>query len=192
LDIKKEIEAHWDKNGDTIKFKDRESASYDVIRGSLTRYAYGRLKDWQKAEDAVQDTYVYALTYPPKGEGHNFGGLFKLWLDQAIVDIKRLDHKKSLIEEEDDEEESMVDNTESDELLPEQAIDISGQVDLIMDMTSRLKRKPKSIIRLALVFGYSYKEVAAIMRVSEATVNNTLQFFRGKVRSHKEYEDLRL
>jgi RNA polymerase sigma factor (sigma-70 family) len=192
MNVNKEIEAHWKKNGDKIKFKSKETASYDMIRGSLTRYAYGRLKSWQDAEDAVQEAYLHAVTYPPKGEGHNFGGLYKIWLDQAIFNIRAKNHKRGMVEEEEDidNESSGIENTESSELIPEQAIDISGQTNLIMDMTDGLKHKPKSIIRLALIFGYEYKEIEKILKVSPKTVDNTLTYFRQKVKEHPKYENL--
>lgn len=194
MNINQEIEDHWYVNGDRLKFKDLESASYDVIRGNLTRYAYGRLdRNWMDAEDAVQEAYVHALTYPPKGSNHNFGGLMKLWLDQAIVLVRARKNNRSMVEEEDDieTEQGGIENSESNDLVPEQIFDIVGQTDLIMDMTDGLKTKQKNIIRLAMIFGYSYKEISGMMKVSTKTIDNTLAYFRQKVKEHPRYEDLR-
>ena len=193
MNINKEIEEHWRINGDRLKFKKLESASYDVIRGNLTLYAYGRLRDWMDAEDAVQEAYVHALTYPPKGDHHNFGGLMKLWLDQSIIIVRERKNNRSSIEEEDDieTEQSGIDNSESNDLIPDQIFDIVGQTDLIMDMTDNLKPKQKNIIRLAMIFGYSYKEISGMMKVSPKTIDNTLTYFRQKVKEHPDYEDLR-
>ena len=193
MNTNEEIKKHWAKHGDKIKFKDLETASYDMIRGNLTRYAYGRLKDWMDAEDAVQDAYEHALRYPPQGDGHNFSGLFKLWLDQAIADIKSKKHNKSLVEEEesDIEDENMsLDKHESTDLFPDQAVDIVGQTDLIMDMSDRLKTKQKHIVRLALIFGYSYKEIMKILKVDFKYIDNTLSYFRQKVKENPRYENL--
>ena len=193
MNIHKEIEDHWQINGDKIKFKDLESASYDVIRGNLTRYAYGRLKDWMDAEDAVQEAYVHALTYPPKGDHHNFGGLMKLWLDQSIILVRARKNNRSSVEEEDDieSEQGGIENSESNDLIPEQIFDIVGQTDLIMDMTDNLKPKQKHMIRLAVIFGYSYKQISGMLKVSPKTIDNTLTYFRQKVKEHPNYEDLR-
>ena len=193
MNINQEIEDHWKINGDRIKFKSLESASYDMIRGNLTRYAYGRLKDWMDAEDAVQEAYVHALTYPPKGDHHNFGGLMKLWLDQAIVLVRARKNNRSIVEEEDDIEPelSKINNSESNDLVPDQIVDIVVQTDLIMDMTDNLKPKQKNIIRLAMIFGYSYKEISGILKVTPKTIDNTLTYFRQKVKENPDYEDLR-
>lgn len=190
MNINQEIEAHWDKNGDGIKFKKKASESYDVIRGALTKYAFGRLRSWQDAEDAVQDAYIHVLTYPPQGDGHNFGGLYKLYLDRSIAAVRAARFNRAAVEEEDDIEESKTEGKESSDLLPDQALDLVGQTNLIMDMSNILKPKAKAIVRLALIFGYSYREIEKITKADTDTVRNTLTYFRKKIKENPEYENL--
>ncbi len=194
VDIYEEIKKHWKENGDTLKFKEKETASYDVIRGQSVKYAYGRLKSWQDAEDAVQDAYLHALSYPPKEWIDNFGGLFKLYLDQAIYHVRRGKNNRSRIEEEeviDDKENSQIDIYPSPDLIPDQVTDIVDQTNLIMDMSDSLKPKQKAIVRLSLIFGYSYREVSGITKSSPKIIDNVLRRFRDKVKKNPKYEDLR-
>ena len=196
MNIIQEIELHWKQYGDFHKFKDLEVDSYDMMRGKLTKYAFGKLRNWMDAEDAVQEAYVHALTYPPRGEGHNFAGLYKLYLDRAIVDVKNRNYNRNNVLQEDMyiEEEGLgtIDLAESTDMSPDQIVDIIHQTDLIMDMSDSLKPKQKAIVRLALIFGYSYKEIEEITKSTTKTVDNTLTYFRQKVREHPRYEDLRI
>jgi RNA polymerase sigma factor (sigma-70 family) len=195
LNVNQEIEEHWLLYGDSLKFKDCDVESYDMVRGYLTKYAFSRLKNWMDAEDAVQDAYIHALTYPPIGEGHNFFGLFKLYLDRSIVNIKAKNyHRSQLLQEEettDEENQVMISLTETTEPGPDQIVDLIGQTDLIMDMSDHLKPKQKAIVRLALIFGYSHKEVAEITKANLRTIENTLAYFRQKIKENPKYEDLR-
>lgn len=194
MDINKEVEHHWALNGDTIKFKTLDSASYDMVRGSLTRYAYGRLKDWMDAEDAVQEAYYRLLRFPPQGEGHNFGGLFKLALDRTIAEIgSKNTIRNSVLEEENDiEEDNSIDSHESTNINPDQAHDMVELTSMIMDMSDILPAKKKHIVRLAMIFNYSYREIAGITKTDEEKVRNTLKAFRQKIRENPDYEDLRI
>lgn len=193
MDVAKEIEYHWSINGDKINFKKGADRTYDMIRGNLTRYAYSRLRDWFDAEDAVQEAYVHALTYPPHGDHHNFGGLMKLWLDQSIVLVRLRKQNRLRSEEEDtiEEEESYIDKAESPDVPPERLIDIVGQTDVIMDMSEALKPKQKNIVRLSMIFGYSHKEIQKILKVDAKQIDNTLYAFRLKIKDNDKYEDLR-
>ena len=197
MDINKEVEDHWKINGDRIKFKDLESASYDMIRGNLTKYAYGRLKNWQDAEDAVQEAYYLMLRFPPKGDDHNFGGIYKLTLDRTIAEIGSKNIvRNNVIDEGDDIEEENYENRverfESDELNPDQAYDMVKLTSLIMDLSENLSMKKKHIVRLAMIFNYSYKEIEGITKSSTDQIRNVLKYFRQKVREHPRYEDIRI
>lgn len=194
MNVNQEIEDHWSKNGDKLQFKELENESYDMIRGPLVRYAYGRLKDWMDAEDAVHNAYVHIMSYPPQGEGHNFGGLYKLCLDRAIAQIRsKNDLRSSVLEEENikDHEVNQIDNAASEGMFPDQVFDLVDQIDLIMDMSDNLKPKQKAIVRLAFVFGYSYKEISAITKSDAKQIDNVLTQFRNKIRENPNYEDLR-
>ena len=176
---------HYNRHGDVIKFKQSDNNSYDMVRGQLTKYAYGKLKDWQLAEDAVQDSYLRLLKYPPQGEEKYFAGIFKITLDRAIARIISIEMKKgAVIEEEDltDEDESVIERAASDELTPDKVLEIEGMVNFVMDKSDKLPPKKKAIVRLSLIFNYSYKEVCGITGADVKTIDNVLSYFRKKIK----------
>ena len=87
----KAAESHFREHGDSVQFNKggNPNASYDVVRGDLTVYAYARLKDWMDAEDAVQEAYVRVLA--AEAEPQNFGGIYKIVLDHTMSDMQRHD-----------------------------------------------------------------------------------------------------
>jgi len=193
VNIHEEIIKHWKENGDYIRFKRLESDSYDMIRGQLVLYAYGRLKSWQDAEDAVQNAYVHTLTYPPIGDGHNFGGLYKLYLDQSIRLIRYGNMRRdSELEDEtiEGDDETIIDKYPTSDLFPDQVLALVEQTNLLMDLSSALKPKAKAIVRLALIFGYSYREIGEITRSTMNHIDFVLGSFRDKVRGSSRYENL--
>lgn len=195
MNVHSEVEEHWHKNGDTVRFKKKLGASYDMVRGDLTKYAYGALKNWMDAEDAVQDAYLHILSYPPKGEGHNFGGLFKLTLDRKIEEIRSKDVKRvttpvTSIGLEDVERDDEIVKTPSTEIEPDLNLDMASLIGRVMEQSEVLKPKAKRIVRLHMIFGYSYAEVVEIEHTSVKTVENTLNYFRKKLKSSGCHETL--
>ncbi len=195
MDVHSEVEQHWRKNGDIIMFKKKLGASYDMIRGDLTKYAYGALRNWMDAEDAVQDAYFHILTYPPKGEGHNFGGLFKLTLDRKIEEIRSKDAKRvttpvtGLVLDDEEGDDEVV-KAPSVEIEPDLNSDMADFIGVVMKQSEVLKPKAKRIVRLHMIFGYSYAEIKEIERTTVKTVENTLNYFRKKLKASGCHETL--
>lgn len=181
-----EAETHFREHGDSIKFKDdgNPNASYDVVRGDLTVYAYGRTKDWMDAEDAVQEAYLRVLENG-KEENLNFGGLYKITLDHCIVSKHRRDGVRNNVEVEDeftyDEDEnrlSLIEQAVGNEADPLQLMEVQEKIDYIMEKSNKMNHKAKGIIRMSLIFGYTNKEIAEILNIKPKKVANTLVYFR--------------
>ena len=177
---------HFKEHGDKIKAKTKHDphASYDVVRGYLTKYAYRRLgRSWQDAEDAVQDAYVKVLETAKVNEFFNFGGLYKIWLDRAIRDIRIEKRKSSEVISEDEQVEgadglTLIDLAASEDAPTDLLVEVQERVDSLMTTTNKFPAKSKAIIRLKLLFGYSTAEVADMLDVSVKRINNTLAYFR--------------
>ncbi len=191
MNINQVVEEHYKEHGDKVVFKKLEHSTYDMQRGGLVKYAYGRLKDWMLAEDAVQDAYLHLLTYPPRSD-YSFGALFKITLDRAISSIKKIEMKKGavIVENKETEEEPLVERTESEDLSPDKILAITELTALVMELSGRLSPKDKAIVRLALIFDYSYTEIMYFTKSDFRKVNNVLYSFRKKVKSNPRYENM--
>jgi len=183
----KEAEAHFKEHGDSVQFKSGHTpnATYDVIRGDLTAYAYSKLKDWMDAEDAVQESYCRVLAHA-KPEGLNFGGLFKTTLDHIILDMFRRDAVKEHIREEDyndpdNEGMSLIELAEGNEVEPELVLEIQEKVNFIMNQSNLMPQKSKGIIRMSLIFGYTNLEIAKILNIKSQKVANVVDYFRKRL-----------
>lgn len=196
--LHQEAEEHFRKHGDSVQFKQggNPNASYDVIRGDLTVYAYGRTKDWMDAEDAVQEAYVRMLDTDVEVE--NFAGLFKTMLDHTIVDQQRKDNVREHInvDEEttigwDDEErqESLVAKAESLEADPLQLLEVQEKINWIMEKSNGMSIKAKGIVRMTYIFGYTPIEIAKLLNMKPKKVSNTLGYFKKQLEEWESEED---
>lgn len=186
--LRQEAEKHFREHGDSVLFKKggNPNDSYDVVRGDLTVYAYGRTKDWMDAEDAVMETYARMLDKDDPDE-LNFGGLFKTVLDGVIVDQKRRDSTREdiSVDEEftvstDDEvrQESLIAMAESLEADPLQLLEVQEKINWIMERSNRMSVKTKGIIRMTYIFGYTPVEIAKLLNIKPKKVSNTLDYFK--------------
>lgn len=192
--LHREAEAHFREHGDVVQFKEdgNPNASYEVIRGDVTRYAYGLTKDWQDAEDAVQEAYTRILE-KGKEDDLNFGGLFKIVLDHTMMDTFRKDKVREHIHEEDDvvpdsgglTQVALAESEEADPLL---MVEFQEKINFIMDSSNKMNPKSKGIIRMAYLFGYTHTEIASILNVNRRKVDNLVCRFKKKFEKWDEGE----
>lgn len=197
--LHQEAEKHFREHGDTVQFKEggNPNASYDVIRGDLTVYAYGRTKDWMDAEDAVQETYARVLEYG-KEDDLNFGGLFKTTLDNEISRQMSKDGRKSDInvdeelyvrDDGDGHVESLVALAESTDADPLQLLEMQEKVDWIMEKSNGMSIKAKGIIRMTYIFGYTPIEIGKLLNIKPKKVSNTILYFKKQLEEWESEED---
>jgi RNA polymerase sigma factor (sigma-70 family) len=190
-----EAETHFREHGDSIQFKSggNPNASYDVVRGDLSVYAYGRTKDWMDAEDAVMEAYVRMLE--TEVEVENFSGLFKITLDHTVVDQQRKDNVREHINvdeevvigrDDDVRQESLVAKAESLEADPLQLLEVQEKIDWIMEKSNNMSIKAKGIIRMTYIFGYTPIEIGKLLNIKPKKVSNTLLYFKKQL---EEWED---
>ena len=190
-ELLKAAEEHYREHGDTIQFSGSagSNASYEVVRGDLTVYAYGWLKDWMDAEDAVMETYLRLLSLE---ECHdNFGGQFKIILDNVMRDINKHDRVVEAIVTEDYEVpncggQTLVELAEGMEADPAFAMEVQERVNFIMETSNDMSRKAKGIVRMSFIYGYTPQEIAKLVNLPVKRVYNTLNYFR---KALEEYDD---
>lgn len=188
--VRRDAEYHFKAQGDKVVVKGGfdPHAVYDVLRGTLTRYAYTKLENWMDAEDAVQDAYVNVLRTAKVNEFYNFGALYKIWLDRAIGNIKkeRYDRQEVFIEFDDDDSPLPLEELiEGDEPSSELLMEVQARINKLLQSTNTMRPRTKHIVRLSLLFGYSNKEVASMLEIDKKTVENTLCHFKKLMKKTK-------
>lgn len=190
-ELLKAAEEHFREHGDTIEFKPGSggNASYDTIRGDQTVYAYGWLKDWMDAEDAVMETYARMLELDRVHD--NFGGQFKIILDNVMRDSNRHDKVVEQIVQEDCEVpdtggNTLVELAEGLETDPAFTMEVQERVNFIMESSNAMSVKAKAIVRMSYIYGYTPLEISKLLSMAVKRVYNTLVYYRKQL---QEYDD---
>jgi RNA polymerase sigma-70 factor (ECF subfamily) len=147
----------------TVKEYNRSVEEYS---DSIYRYIRSNLKDEDRSNDIVQDSYeklwrnVTEIEYP----------VVKSWLFttayRTMIDIIRKETRIISLEE----------SSENDFLSEHQYNDLNEVLHLALD---RLPETQKSLVLLRDYEGYSYKEIGEITGLSEAQVK--INIYRGRV-----------
>jgi len=147
----------------TVKEYNRSVEEYS---DSVFRFIRSNLKDEERANDIVQDSYeklwrnVTEIEYP----------VVKSWLFttayHAMIDIIRKENRMTALE----------DSFENEWTSESQYSDLNEILHLALE---RLPEKQKSLVLLRDYEGYSYKEIGEITGFSEAQVK--INIYRGRV-----------
>lgn len=129
--------------------------------GVCLRYA----QDYQNAEDILQEGFVKAYRNMEK---FRFEGSFEGWLRRIMVNTaiemhRRKNHLYPLVE---------VENTDI-ELVGENAVNMLAADDL-MNMIASLSPGYRTVFNLYAIEGYSHKEIAEQLNISEGTSKSQL------------------
>ena len=152
----------------TIKEYNR---SVDEYSDSVYRFIRGNLKDEDRANDIVQDSYEKLWRHVAEIEY----SVVKSWLFTTayhnMIDIIR--KEKKIIPLEDSHEREMI--------YESQSFDLN---EILHEALERLPEQQKSAVLLRDYEGYSYKEIGEITGLSEAQVK--INIYRGRL-SLKNY-----
>ncbi len=126
----------------------------------LCRYAYGIAQNRERANDAVQETYVRLLKQNPE----KIGDHIKPWLLRVcrtrVLDIARKEGRMCLFESETMEREKSAEPEPSDRA---ESLDTSV---LLMKYVASLSPVQREVVRLKFQAGLSYKEIGEVTHKS--------------------------
>jgi len=174
-----------------------------MIRGKYTKLAYGRLKkNFQNAEDAVQEAYLYALIHPVKQyiSEEDFEALFTVILLGVIGRMYRNDMAKEKnyitdggkflqyleVEEESDmdefsnrEEVVSLANEDSNPEMSLLAREVLNDITLEIDKLTFIHRQ---VVALNVLYGYKPREIHNITGDSPVNIRKIIQRFRNTMK----------
>ena len=170
----KSREAEWIEGAKT---GDRRSqkAIYDLLSAKLFAVCLRYMGDRDSAEDILQDGFVtlYSKLDSYSGEGSFEGWARKIFVNTALMSLRKKDALKNA--EDVDAAWDITADTPS-------AIQQIGHKDLLK-MIASLPPGFRTVFNMYVVEGYSHKEIAEALGISETTSRSQLQRARVLLRS---------
>jgi RNA polymerase sigma-70 factor (ECF subfamily) len=142
---------------------------YDMFSSKMFAVCFRYAKNQMDAEDILQDAFVKLFNnlYKFRGEGSFEGWVRRIFVNTAIEHLRRNNVKFT---ESDSLENSLIDRQKS-------ALDGLYEKDLIKT-TSKLSEGYRTVFHLYAIEGYSHKEIAKKLGITESTSKS--QFSRAK------------
>lgn len=170
---------HFEKNMDTPReLEDVAHKAFTAIdRGRFTKQAYKQLKNWEDAEDAVQDAYARLLHAIDKGiEIKKFDHYFTIVLRNAISDV--FNKRRGM-------PDTVHPDTVEKLLEPEECEEVTGKSEedlmTIRQVSKKLNPTYQAIIDLRFSYHHTNEEIVDILEVSPDKVKKAFYFLKKKL-----------
>lgn len=152
-----------------------QKALYDALSGKMFAVCLRYMGNRDEAEDVLQDGFVtlYSKLDSYSGAGSFEGWARKIFVNTALMSLR----KKDVLKQSEDVDAAW--NITSDEPTPVQKI---GYREL-SKMISSLPVGFRTVFNMYIIEGYSHKEIAEALGVSEATSRSQLQRARTLLQS---------
>lgn len=176
---------HFKRNRDEFKWMNDGEAGELVcrtVRGPATRHAYRITKNWEDAEDAVQDTYVKLLEVIEETDYSEYlDALFYAILTNVSKNILRR-NRDGVTEEvtESDEAAAMPSEPATEPL--RQLLSQEALYSVLEAMSQEPDGKKREAIELVLVYNLPFKEVSLVVNAHPSTVSRWIEEFRNSVK----------
>jgi len=145
------------------KDKKAQAEIYQLYTGKLFALCLKYSRNYQEAQDNLQNGFITIFN---KIEQYNFKGSFEGWLKRIIINTALQTYREknvlSLITEEIPEEVTV----EIDER--------QVSLDFLLKLIQELPNKYRLVFNLYVLDGYSHKEVAGMLNISEGTSKSNL------------------
>ncbi|WP_193210958.1 RNA polymerase sigma factor [Luteolibacter marinus] len=143
------------------QFVERALAEYE---SPLVGYAYGFVNDVERARDIVQDTFIRLCQQDvAKVRDGLKSWLFTVCRNRAL-DILRKESRLTTL----DEKKLLA--RESDDVVPDQALDQAERIETVMRFLDRLSENQRTVILMKFRDGHSYQEICDRTGLSSGNV----------------------
>ena len=142
---------------------------YDLFVGAMFFTCNNMMRNREEAEDMLQESFSEAFATL---ERFRFESSFGTWMKRIVVNkcINELKRKKADLE--------FSENMESFEEVDDEELPVQLNIDLVKKAMNQLPEGGKLVFKLYLLEGYTHKEIAEILGVSES--NSKSQYMRAK------------
>jgi RNA polymerase sigma-70 factor (ECF subfamily) len=143
------------------KLKDRKAQSeiYQLYTGKLFALCLKYSRNYQEAQDNLQNGFITIFN---KIEQYNFKGSFEGWLKRIIINTALQTYR-----------EKNVLNLVTEEI-PEEIDEEHVSLDFLLKLIQELPNRYRLVFNLYVLDGYSHKEIATMLNISEGTSKSNL------------------
>ena len=165
------------------KRKDRKAQSqiYQLFTGKLFALCLKYSRNYQEAQDNLQNGFI---TIFDKIEQYHFKGSFEGWLKRIMINTALQTYR-----------EKNVLNLVTEEIPEEVEIEIDEEdisLDFLLKLIHQLPNRYRLVFNLYVLDGYSHKEVASMLDISEGTSKSNLSrarlILRDKIEAYQSQE----
>lgn len=159
---------------------------YDMYEQPMYAIAYSILHSVQQAEDAVQDSFLKLIQYLPtiqKPDSMKTKGLVKQIVRTTAIDQYRKNYSDN---------EHIAEQKIAAADMQEQVVAMPGleEQSFVKDLLKTLPEDYLEVIKLRSYYGFSTREAAQILSISEANVCKRMERAKKLIRNKMEEEDL--
>lgn len=151
------------RNGD----RRAQKALYDMLSGKMYAVCLRYMGDKDSAEDILQDGFVtlFSKLDSYSGEGSFEGWARRIFVNTALMSLRKKDAMKNT------EDVDTAWNITSDDPTPIQKIGYEDLLKMIADLPPGFR----TVFNMYVIEGYSHKEIAEEIGISETTSRSQLQ-----------------
>ena len=140
-----------------------QSEVYQLFAGKLFALCLKYSRNYQEAQDNLQDGFITIFN---KIEQYKFKGSFEGWLKRIIINtaLQKYREKKVL-------------NLISEEIPEEIEVDIDEldiSLDFLLKIIQELPNRYRLVFNMYVLDGYSHREIARLLEISEGTSKSNL------------------
>jgi len=140
-----------------------QSEVYQLFAGKLFALCLKYSKNYQEAQDNLQDGFITIFN---KIDQYQFKGSFEGWLKRIIVNTALQKYR-----------EKNVLNLISDEIPDEVEIEVDESnitLDYLLSIIQELPNRYRLVFNMYVLDGYSHREIAEMLEISEGTSKSNL------------------
>ena len=165
------------------KQKDRKAQAqiYQLYTGKLFALCLKYSRNYQEAQDNLQNGFI---TIFDKIEQFNFKGSFEGWLKRIVINTALQTYR-----------EKNVLNLVTEEIPEEVDVEIDEEqisLDFLLKLIQELPNRYRLVFNLYVLDGYSHKEIATMLSISEGTSKSNLSRARVILRDKIELNQSQL
>lgn len=140
-----------------------QSEVYQLFAGKLFALCLKYSKNYQEAQDNLQDGFI---TIFKKMHQYQFKGSFEGWLKRIVVNTALQKYRKKSVL-----------NLISDEIPDEVEVEVDEttvSLDYLLSIIQELPNRYRLVFNMYVLDGYSHREIAEMLEISEGTSKSNL------------------